>query len=120
MLLVVLTVVLIALLIAVLVFYLSGVGFLLNCVADNLDDCLVNVKTIVTQVEVLVPGVEHINRTGKVVAGALPLLYEGAEKIATKLAPLPAIPVNGHTPVPDSGRRRGRLMDTGGFRGRQR
>ena len=62
--------------------------------------------------------VEHINRTGGVVAGALPLLYGGAEKIAAKLAPPTPAPVNGHTNVPASGRRRSRLMDTVGFRGR--
>lgn len=120
MLLVVLTVVLIVLLIAVLSFYLSGVGFRLACIADNLDDCLVNMKTIVTQAEVIIPGVEHINRTGKVVARALPLLYGHAEKIVIKLAPPPPVPVNGHTTVPASGRRRSRLVDTVGFGGRQR
>jgi hypothetical protein len=117
--LVVLTVVLIALLIAVLAIYLFVVGFLLNRIADNLDDCLANVKTIVTHAEVIIPGVEHINRTGGVVAGALPLLYGGAERIAAKLAPPPPVPVNGHTNVPASGRRRSRLMDTVGFQGRQ-
>jgi hypothetical protein len=116
--LVVLTVVLIALLIAVLAIYLFAVGVLLNRIADNLDDCLGNVKTIAKHAEVVIPGVEHINRTGGVVAGALPLLYGGAEKIATKVAPPTPAPVNGHTNVPASGRRRSRLMDTVGFRGR--
>ncbi|MGH3773930.1 MAG: hypothetical protein ACRDRW_21485 [Pseudonocardiaceae bacterium] len=111
--------VLIALLIAVLATYLFVVGFLLNRIADNLDDCLVNVKTIAKQAEPVISGVEHINRTGGVVAGALPLLYGGAEKIAAKLAPPVPAPVNGHTNVPASGRRRSRLMDTVGFRGRQ-
>jgi hypothetical protein len=117
--LVVLTVVIIALLIAVLAIYLFVIGVLLNRIADNLDDCLGNVKTIAKQAEVIIPGVEHINRTGGVVAGALPLLYGGAERIATKLAPPTPAPVNGHTNVPASGRRRSRLMDTVGFRGRQ-
>jgi hypothetical protein len=119
MILVVLTVILIALLIAILAIYLFAIGFLLNRIADNLDDCLVNVKTIVKHAEVIIPAVEHINRTGGVVAGALPLLYGGAERIAAKLAPPPPVPVNGHTNVPASGRRRSRLMDTVGFRGRQ-
>lgn len=118
MLLIVLTVVCIGALIAVLALYLLTIGILLNRIADNLDDCLGNVKTIATQAEPVISGVEHINRTGGVVAGALPLLYGGAEKIAAKLAaPTPA-PVNGHTNVPASGRRRSRLMDTVGFRGR--
>jgi hypothetical protein len=116
MILVVLTVALSALLIAVLASYLFAVGFLLRCIADNFDDCLANVKTIVKHAEVIVPGVEKINRTGGVVAGALPLLYGGAERIAVKLAlPLP-VPVNGYANFPTSGRRRSRLMDTVGFR----
>jgi uncharacterized membrane protein len=118
MILVVLTVVVIGLLIAVLAIYLFMIGVLLNRIADNLDDCLGNVKTIAQHAEVIIPGVEHINRTGGVVAGALPLLYGGAERIATKLAPPPPAPVNGHTNVPASGRRRSRLMDTVGFQGR--
>ena len=118
MLLIVLTVVCIGALTAVLAIFLFVIGVLLNRIADNLDDCLGNVKTIAQQAEPVISGVEHINRTGGVVAGALPLLYGGAEKIAAKLAaPTPA-PVNGHTNVPASGRRRSRLMDTVGFRGR--
>jgi hypothetical protein len=118
--LIILTVVVIWLLVAVLAIFLFIIGVLLNRVADNLDDCLGNVKTIAKQAEVVIPGVEHINRTGGVVAGALPLLYGGAERIATKLAPAPEpAPVNGHTNVPASGRRRSRLMDTVGFRDRQ-
>jgi hypothetical protein len=117
--LIVLTIVCIALLVAVLAIFLFTIGMLLNRIADNLDDCLGSVKTIAKQAEPIIPGVEHINRTGGVVAGALPLLYGGAEKIANKLAaPVPA-PVNGHTNVPASGRRRSRLMDTVGFQGRQ-
>jgi len=119
MILVVLTVALVVVLIGVLSFYLFVVGFRLACIADNFDDCLVNVKTIVTQVEVIGPGIEHINRTGKIVARALPLLYGRAEKIAIKLAPPPPAPVNEHTTVPASGRRRSRLADTVGFGGRQ-
>jgi hypothetical protein len=117
--LIILTVVIIGLLVAVLAIYLFIIGVLLNRVADNLDDCLGNVKTIAKQAEPVIPGVEHINRTGGTVAGALPLLYGGAEKIATKLAPPTPAPVNGHTNVPASGRRRSRLMDTVGFRDRQ-
>jgi len=114
--LIVLTVVVIGLLIAVLAIFLFIIGVLLNRIADNLDDSLENVKTIAKHAEVIVPEVEHINRTGGVVAGALPLLYGGAERIAAKLAPPTPAPVNGHTNVPASGRRRSRLMDTVGFR----
>jgi hypothetical protein len=116
--LIILTIVVIGVLVAVLAIYLFIIGVLLNRIADNLDDCLGNVKTIATQAEPVIPGVEHINRTGGVVAGALPLLYGGAEKIAAKLAPATPAPVNGHSNVPASGRRRSRLMDTVGFRDR--
>jgi hypothetical protein len=115
--LILLTVVVIGALIATLALYLFIIGVLLNRIANNLDDCLGNVKTIVGHAEVVIPAVEHINRTGGVVSGALPLLYGGAEKIQAKLAaPVPA-PVNGHTNVPASGRRRSRLMDTVGLKG---
>jgi hypothetical protein len=111
-----LSVLVIALLIAVLAIYLFWVGVLLNNIANNLDDCLGSVKTILGHAEVIIPAVEHINRTGGVVAGALPLLYGGAEKIiAKKAAPAP-VPANGHSNFPASGRRRSRLMDTVGFR----
>jgi hypothetical protein len=86
MLLVVLTVVIIGLLIAVLAIFLFAIGKLLNRVADNLDDSLQNVKTISGQAEIIIPGVDRINQTGSVVAGALPLLVGGAEGVAVKLA----------------------------------
>ena len=86
MVLVIVTIVCIAALIATLAIFLFIIGVLLNRIADNLDDCLGNVKTIAQQAEPVISGVEHINRTGGVVAGALPLLYGGAEKIAAKLA----------------------------------
>lgn len=114
--LILLTVVVIATLIAVLAIYLFVIGVLLNRIADNLDDCNGSVKTIVDHAVVIVPAVEHINRTGGVVAGALPLLYGGAERIAAKVAPSPVAPANGHSNFPASGRRRSRLMDTVGFR----
>ncbi|MDQ2881984.1 MAG: hypothetical protein M3Y48_12360 [Actinomycetota bacterium] len=116
--LILLTAVIIGALIGVLTIFLFIIGVLLNRIADNLDDCLGNVKTIAKHAETIIPGVEHINRTSGVVAGALPLLYGGAEKIAAKLAPPVPAPVNGHTNVPASGRRRSRMMDTVGIRGR--
>jgi hypothetical protein len=118
MVLVIVTIICIAALIATLAIFLFIIGVLLNRIADNLDDCLGNVKTIAQQAETVIPSVEHINRTGGVVAGALPLLYGGAEKIAAKLAPPTPAPVNGHTNVPPTGRRRSRLMHTVGFRER--
>ena len=84
--LIVLTVVVIVLLIAVLAIFLFVIGVLLNRVAGNLDDCLGNVKKIAGQAEVILPGVARINQTGGVVVGALPLLVDGTERIAAKLA----------------------------------
>ena len=90
--LIILTVVVIASLIAVLAVYLSVIGALLNRIADNLDDCLGNVKTITGQADVVLPGVGRINQTGDVVAGALPLLVEAAEGATTKLVPPQQVP----------------------------
>lgn len=106
--LIVLTVVCIASLIAVLAIFLLIIGALLNRIAEDLDDCLGNVKKISQHVEVIIPGVEHINRTGGVVASALPLLYGGAEHIAAKFASPVPTPISGRTNVPASGRRRSR------------
>lgn len=85
--LIVLSVIVIALFIAVLAIFLFTIGVLLDRTADNLDDCLQSVKTIADQAEVIGPAVEHINRTGKELVGALPLLYEGAERIGAESAP---------------------------------
>ena len=79
--LVVLTVVVIGLLIAVLAIFLFLIGMLLNRTADNLDDCVQNVKNIARQAEVVGPAIERINETGTTVVGALPLLSEAAERI---------------------------------------
>lgn len=114
--LVVLTVALITLLIAVLAIYLAWVGILLSRIADNLDDCSDSVKTIEGHGEVIIPGVEHINRTGGIVAGALPLLYGHAERIQAKLAPAPPVRQNGGFTAPAAGRRRSRLAETVGYR----
>ena len=97
--LIVLTVVVIVLLIAVLAIFLFTIGVLLNRIADNLDDCLQNVKTIAGQAEVILPGVGRINQTGGVVAGALPLLVEGAEGVAAKLATPKEATLNDAIPV---------------------
>lgn len=96
--LIILTAVVIVLFIAVLAAFLFAIGVLLNRIAGNLDDCLGNVKKIAGQAEVILPGVERINQTGGVVAGALPLLIEGAEGVTAKLvspkeAPRHAAPV---------------------------
>lgn len=103
--LVVLTVVEIVVLIAGLAFFLFWIGSLLTRIATNLEQCSAHVKTINRHAVDIVPGVEHINRTGKVVASALPLLYGFAERL-----------VPGRPAVEQSPRRRSRLHETVGFR----
>jgi hypothetical protein len=98
MILIVLTVVFVGLLIGVLAIFLFMIGVLLNRIADNLDDCLQNVKKIAVQAEVIIPDVARINQTGGVVAGALPLLVGGAEAVTAKLVP-PKAPEAPKTPV---------------------
>ena len=112
--LVVLTVVDIALLIAGLAIYLWIVGGQLNRVATNLEECSEIVWTIVGDAEKIGPGVESINHTGGVVAGALPLLYGMAEDIVVGATyePTPHTP---RTASPASGTRRSRLHDTVGY-----
>lgn len=112
-LLVVLTVVDIVLLIAGLAFYLFWVGSLLTRIAGNLETCAETVREIVGDAELIGPGVEHINRTGGVVAGALPLLYGMAEGIVVGVGP--SVASSGEPARPASGRRRSRLHDAVGF-----
>jgi hypothetical protein len=113
--LVVLTVVDIVLLIGGLAFYLYWVGTLLTRIAGNLEECGDLVRTIVGHAELIGPGVEHINQTGAVVAGALPLLYGMAEEIVTDVTPRPAEPDVPEVARPASGTRRSRLHDAVGY-----
>ncbi|HEY2550477.1 MAG TPA: hypothetical protein VGI64_07855 [Streptosporangiaceae bacterium] len=113
--LVVLTVIEIVALIAGLAFYLFWVGTLLSRIAGNLEECAGIVRTIVGHAALIEPGVEHINRTGGVVAGALPLLYGMAEEIVTDVTPAPEQPAEPEPARPASGRRRSRLHDAVGF-----
>jgi hypothetical protein len=114
-LLVVLTVVDIGLLIAGLAFYLFWVGSLLTRIAANLEECSELVRTIVGHARLIGPGVEHINETGGVVAGALPLLYTMAEGIVTGVSPREPEPEVAPVARPASGTRRSRLHDAVGF-----
>src|SRR5580658_7083695 len=116
-LLVVLSVVVIVLFIAALAIYLYWVGSLLSRIAANLEESSEIVGGIVTDAKLIMPGVDHINRTGGVVAGALPLLYsmaEGIVKGVTPRAPLPEVP---EPALPASGTRRSRLLAAVGFGG---
>ncbi|WP_103382443.1 hypothetical protein [Pseudonocardia dioxanivorans] len=109
---IVLTVVVIALLIAGLAVYLFWVGTLLTRIATNLEACEGSVQQVNRDAALIGPGVEHINRSGGTVAGALPLLYGFAEKIVVKASPNPVRP---EVAVPASGRRRSRLFDGVGY-----
>ena len=113
--LVILTVLEIVLLVAGLAFYLYWAGTLLTRIARNLEECSELVRTIVGHAKVIGPGVEHINETGGVVAGALPLLYGMAEEIVTDVTPRPAAPEVPEPARPVSGTRRSRLHDAVGY-----
>ena len=90
--LVVLTVLEIVVLVAGLAFFLYWVGTLLTRIAGNLEESAGIAGQVVQNARVIKPAVEHINRTGGVVAGALPLLYGMAEEIVTDVTPRPEPP----------------------------
>lgn len=113
--LVVLTVVVIVVLIAGLAFYLYWAGTLLNRIAGNLEESLAVAGGIVADAKLIGPGVEHINSTGGVVAGALPLLYGMAEEIVAKVTPRAEQPEVPEPARPASGRRRSRLLEAVGY-----
>ncbi len=113
--LVVFTVIDVVLLVAGLAVYLYWVGTLLTRVAGNLEECAETVQTIVGHAKLIGPGVGHINETGGVVAGALPLLYGMAEEIVTDVTPRPEPPAVPEPARPASGTRRSRLHDAVGF-----
>jgi hypothetical protein len=115
--LVVLTVIDIALLIAGLAIYLYIVGGQLTQVAGKLEECADVVWDIKKNAEVIAPGVERINQTGGVIAGALPLLYGMAEGIVTGATYQPEPEGTERPPAkPAMGTRRTRQLDGVGFR----
>jgi hypothetical protein len=106
----------IVLLIAGLAFYLYVVGGQLQRIATNLEECSDLVAQIKANAEPILPGVDHINRTGGVVAGALPLLYGMAEGIVAGVTAAPVGADAVRSPArPASGRRRSRLHDAVGY-----
>jgi len=116
-LLIVLSVVDIVLLIAGLAFYLYVVGGQLTRVATNLEECSEIVQSVVRNAEVIEPGVEHINHTGAVIAGALPLLYGMAEGIVAGATYEPAAAnAEPRVATPAAGRRRSRFHEAVGYR----
>ena len=105
----------IALLIAGLAVYLWIVGGQLTRVAGNLEECNELVAQIKANAESIEGDIEHINRTGGVIAGALPLLYGMAEGIVTGATYDPEqVPARGPA-LPASGRRRSRLLHAVGY-----
>ena len=113
--LVILTVVDVVLLVAGLAFYLYWAGSLLARVATNLEQSFDSAATILGHAKLIGPGVEHINSTGGVVAGALPLLYGMAEEIVADVTPAAEPPDVPEPARPASGRRRSRLLESVGF-----
>jgi hypothetical protein len=114
-LLVVLTVVAIALLIAELAVYLFVVGSQLARVATKLEGCAEVVWDIKRNAEPIKSGVDRINSTGRVIAGALPLLYGMAEGIVVG-ATYEEAPKRESVPArPAMKRRRTRMHDAVGY-----
>lgn len=113
--LVVFTVIDIVLLIAGLAIYLWIVGSQLTRIATNLEECNDLVKKIDANAASIEGNLEHVNRTGGVVAAALPLLYGMAEGIVSGATYDPAaVPERGPA-APASGRRRSRLHEGVGY-----
>lgn len=114
-LLIVLSVVDIVLLIAGLAVYLFIVSGQLARIATNLEECRDLVRQIKANAEPIAQDVAHINETGRVIAGALPLLYGMAEGIVTGVTPKPPAPAERPPARPASGRRRSRLHEGVGY-----
>ena len=113
--LVVFTVIDIVLLIAGLAIYLWIVGGQLTRIATNLEECDELVKKIVGNAESIEGNLEHVNRTGGVVAGALPLLYGMAEGIVVGATYDPEKVTERGPAAPASGRRRSRMLQGVGY-----
>jgi hypothetical protein len=114
-LLVVLTVVAVTLLVAELAIYLFVVGSQLIRVADRLEECSEVVWDIKHNAEPIESGVGRINNTGRVIAGALPLLYGMAEGIVAGATYEPALDAAPVPSRPAMRRRRTRLHEAVGY-----
>jgi hypothetical protein len=114
-LLVVLTVVAIVVLIAELAIYLFVVGSQLERVASKLEGCAEVVWDIKRNAEPIDAGVERINSTGRVIAGALPLLYGMAEGIVAGTTYEPETDPEPVPARPAMKRRRTRLHEAVGY-----
>lgn len=113
--LVVLSVVLITVLIAGLAGYLFVVGGQLSRIATLLEECAEIVWKIHKDAQVIETGVERINNTGGVIAGALPLLYGMAEGIVVGATYEPDPDPQPEPTQPVMGSRRSRLHESVGY-----
>jgi hypothetical protein len=105
----------IVLLIAGLAIYLWIIGGQLTRIAGNLEECSDLVQQIKANAEPIEGNLEHVNRTGGVVAGALPLLYGMAEGIVTGATYDPEQQPRRGTALPASGTRRSRMLHAVGY-----
>jgi hypothetical protein len=113
--LIVFTVVDIVLLIAGLAIYLWIVGGQLTRVATGREECNDLVQKIKDNAASIEGNLEHINRTGGVIAGALPLLYGMAEGIVVGATYDPAKVTERGPAKPASGTRRSRMHEGVGY-----
>ncbi len=85
-------------------------------IAGNLEECNDLVAQINSNAASIEGNLEHVNRTGGVIAGALPLLYNMAEGIVTGATYDPEkVPERGPA-KPASGKRRSRLLEAVGYK----
>lgn len=103
----------IVLLIAGLAVYLWIVGSQLTRIATLLEECSDLVEQVHQNATVIESGLVGINSTGKVIAGALPLLYGMAEGIVVGATFDHDAAVQ--RPGPERGRRRSRQLDGVGY-----
>lgn len=106
----------VVLLIAGLAFFLYVLGTQLSRIATNLEECADLVQEICRNAGSIHADLEHVNSTGGVVAGALPLLYGMAEGIVVGVTPRPEEPAERPPARPASGTRRSRMGEGVGFR----
>ena len=109
------TVINIILFIAGLAIYLFIVGGQLTRVAGILEECSELVWDIQRNAEDIDQGLGSINNTGRVVAGALPLLYGMAEGIVDGATFDHDAAVDRAPAAPASGTRRSRLLESVGY-----
>jgi hypothetical protein len=112
---VVFTVIDIVLLIAGLAIYLWIVGGQLTRVGTLLEECSELVWDVKRHAEVIDAGLGSINSTGRVIAGALPLLYDMGESIVAGATFDHDAAVERGPAAPASGTRRSRLLESVGY-----